>query len=117
LSAPDGSGILSVNVYLNFARRQFTDDVEKTTGRECGRAFFFHVRFAATTHTDIEIGRGEVNFIAVRLQKNIGKNGEGSAGTNDVLDLLQAFEQFLFRDAKFHYDGLRCKALGFIRQP
>jgi hypothetical protein len=33
------------------------------------------------------------------------------------LDLLQAFEQFLFRNAKFHYDGLRCKALGFNRQP
>jgi hypothetical protein len=33
------------------------------------------------------------------------------------LNLLQTFEQFFFRYTKFHYDGLRCKALGFIRQP
>src|ERR1700704_1635603 len=42
LTAPDGSGIFSINIYLNFARRQFTDDVEEATGRERGRSFFFY---------------------------------------------------------------------------
>src|SRR5919197_945808 len=102
LTAPDGSGVFPINVYLNFTRRQITDDVEETTGRQCGRSFFFHIRFAAATHTNIEIGCGKMNFVAVRLQKNIGKNGKSGAGANDVLDLLQAFEQFFFRDTKFH---------------
>jgi hypothetical protein len=57
-----------------------------------------------------------MDFIAMRLQKNIGKDRKSSAGANDILDLLQTFKQFLFRDTKFHYDGLRCIALGFIRQ-
>jgi hypothetical protein len=58
-----------------------------------------------------------MNFVTVRLQKNIGKDRKSSASADDVLDLLQTFEQFFFRYTKFHYDGLRCKALAFIRQP
>src|SRR5438105_7971736 len=117
LAASDGSGILSVNIYLNFARRQFTDDVEETTGRECGRSFFFYICLATAAHTDIEIRRGEMDFVALRLQKDVGKNGKSRAGADDVLDLLQTIEQLFLRYAKFHYDGLRCKASGFIRQP
>src|SRR6266487_1563844 len=117
LAAPDGSGIFSVNIHLNFARRQFTDDVEKSTGRECGRPFFFYIRLAAAADTDIEIGCREMDFVAVRLKQNVGKDGKSGAGADHVLNLLQAFEQFFSRDTKFHYDGLRCKALGFVRQP
>jgi hypothetical protein len=117
LTAPDGGGIFSVNIYLNLTRRQFTDDVEEATSREGGRSFFFYVRFTTAAHTDIKICCGEMNFVTVRLQKNIGKDRKSSAGADDVLDLLQTFEQFFFRYTKFHYDGLRCKALGFIRQP
>ena len=60
-----------------------------------------------------------MNFVAVRLQQNVGENGEGGAGADYVLHLLQAFEQFFFCNTEFH-DGkehLRCKALDFIRQP
>src|SRR4030095_249989 len=117
LAAPDGSGIFSINIHLNFARRQFTDDVEEAAGRERGRPFFFYIRFATAADTDIEIGCREMAFVAVRLKQNVGKDGKSGAGADHVLDLLQAFEQFFFRDTKFHYDGLRCKALGFVRQP
>ena len=116
LAAPDGSSVLSVNIYLNFTRRQFTDDVEEAAGRECGRPFFFYLRLATAADTDIEIGCREMDFVAVRLKQNVGKDGKSGAGADHVLDLLQAFEQFFFRDTKFHYDGLRCKALGFVRQ-
>src|SRR5881409_3216945 len=60
-----------------------------------------------------------MNFVAVRLQQNVGENGEGGAGADYVLHLLQAFEQFFFCNTEFH-DGkehLRCKALDFIRPP
>src|SRR4029077_10845580 len=117
LAAPDGSSIFSINIHLNFARRQFTDDVEEATGGKRGRAFFFYIRFATAADTDIEIRCGQMDFVAVRLKQNIGKDGKSGAGADHVLDLLQAFEQFFFRDTKFHYDGLRCKALGFVRQP
>src|SRR5436189_2114527 len=117
LAAPDGSSIFSIHIDLNFARRELTDDVEEATGRKRGRAFFFYVRLATAADTDIEIGCGEMDFPAVRLKQNIRKDGKSGACADHVLDLLQAFEQFFFRDAKFHYDGLRCKALGFVRQP
>src|SRR5262249_6947389 len=114
LSAPNGSGVLSIDIYLNFARRQFTNDVEQTTCRQCGPSLFLYVCFTTAAYADIEIGCCEMNFVAVRLQKNIGKNRKSSAGADHVLDLLQAFKQFFFRYTEFHYDGLRCKALGFI---
>src|SRR5437667_6028311 len=117
LAAPDGSSVLSVNIYLNFTRRQFTDDVEEAAGRECGGPFFFYIRLATAANTDIEIGCREMDFVAVRLKQNVGKDGKSCARADHVLDLLQAFEQLFCRDTKFPYDGLRCKALGFIRQP
>ena len=60
-----------------------------------------------------------MHFVAARLQKDVGENRECRAGTDDVLDLLQSFEEFFFGDAEFHEaDGrLRCKAFDFVRQP
>src|SRR5437667_8789606 len=95
LPAPDGSSIFSINIHLDFARRQFTDDVEQATGRQCRRPFFFYIRLATAADTDIEIGCREMDFVAVRLEQNIGKDGKSGAGADHVLDLLQAFEQFV----------------------
>src|SRR5207237_10716237 len=117
LATPDGSGIFSVNVYLNFTRRQFTNDIEEATSRKCSRPFFFYIRFATAADTDVEIGCSEMDFVAVRLKQNVGKDRKSGARADHVLHLLQVFEQFFFRDTKVHYDGLRCKALGFVRQP
>ena len=119
LPASDRRGVLSIDIDLNFAGGQLTNDVEKATRRQRGRALLFHLRFETAAHTDIEIGRGEMNFVAVRLQQNVGKNRKSRARADYVLDLLQAFEQLFFRDTEFH-DGkerLRCKAFDFIRQP
>ena len=61
-----------------------------------------------------------MDFVAFGLQQNVGKNRQRRARADHVLDLLQTFEQFFFRDAKFHgRQGarLRCKASDFIRQP
>ena len=43
-----------------------------------------------------------MNFIALGLQQNVGKNRQGRARADDVLNLLQTFEEFFFRDAEFH---------------
>jgi hypothetical protein len=43
-----------------------------------------------------------MNFVLIGLQQNVGKNRKGRARTDHVLDLLQTFEQFFFRDAEFH---------------
>ena len=61
-----------------------------------------------------------MEFFRVSLQQNVGKNRQSGAGADYVLDLLQTFEQFFFRNTKFHYNRqavLRCKAFDFIRQP
>ena len=81
--------------------------VNKPTRGQRGRAGFFDLRFEASAHADIEIGRGQVNFIAIRLQQDIGKNRQRRARADDVLNLLQTFEEFFFRDAKFHESGER----------
>src|SRR5207237_9791399 len=117
VATADGSGICAVTVYLKFTRRQFTNDIEEATSRKCSRPLFFYIRFATAADTDVEIGCREMYFVAVRLTQNVGKDRKSGARADHVLDLLQAFEQFFFGDTKFHYEGLRCKALGFVRQP
>jgi len=105
LAAPDGGSILSIDIDLNFARREFANDVEKAARRESGCAGFVHVRFATAAYTDIKVGRGKMDFILVRLQQNVGKNRKRGASADYVLDLLQTFEQFFFCNAKFHDNG------------
>jgi hypothetical protein len=60
-----------------------------------------------------------MNFVAVCLQQNIGKDGESRARADHVLNLLQALKQLFFRDIEFHdaKERLRCKAFNFVRQP
>src|SRR6266487_761019 len=119
LPASDGRGVLSIDIELNSAGRQLTNNVEKATRRERGRALLFHLSFETTPHPHVKIGCSEMNFVAVCLQQNIGKDWKSRAGADYVLDLLQALKQLFFRDIEFH-DGkerLRCKAFNFVRQP
>ena len=67
LSAPDGRGVLSIDFDPNFAGRQLTNDVEKTTRWERRRTLLFYLRFETAPHTYIEIGRGEMNVVPVCL--------------------------------------------------
>jgi hypothetical protein len=77
------------------------------------------MRFATAANADVKIGRREMDFVLAGLQQNVGKDRKSGAGADYILDLLQAFEQFFFRNAKFHDEQkrLRCNALVFIRQP
>jgi hypothetical protein len=77
------------------------------------------VRLATAAHPDIKVGCGEMDFILGGLQQNVGKNWKCRASADDVLDLLETFEQFFFRNAKFHDEQkrLRCSASDFVRQP
>ena len=109
LAAADGGGVFPIDIELDFARRQFANDVEEPPRRQRGRAFFFHLRFETPAHTDVEIGRGEANLVAVRLQQNVGKNRQRRARADDVLNLLQTFEKLFFGDAKFHDRDRRVK--------
>src|ERR1700730_3048166 len=119
LSAANRSSILTIDIDLDFAHWQFANNVEEATRRQCGRAFFLDLRLKDSPDADVEVGSGEMNFVLVSLQKHVRQNWQGGASADDVLDLLQTFEQLFFRGAKFH-DGksrLRCKACHFIRQP
>ena len=105
LAAPDRSGVFAIHIDLNFTRRQFANDIEKTARRESCRSCFVHVRFATAAHADIKISRGEMNFILVRLQQNVGKDRKSGARTDHVLNLLQTFEQFFFCKLNFMMNG------------
>ena len=96
------AAFFAIDFELNLARRKFANDGEKAARRQRGRAFLFHLRFEAAAHADVEIGRGQVDFVAVGLQQDVRKNRQRRARADDVLNLLQTFEQFFFRDAKFH---------------
>src|SRR5256885_10905400 len=43
-----------------------------------------------------------MHFSVGRLQQNVGKNRQRSARADDVLDLLQTFEELFFSGAKLH---------------
>src|SRR5207247_3389737 len=88
LAAADRSGIFPIHIDLNFARRQFANDVEKTPRRESSRSCFVYVRLATASHADIKVGCGEMDFILGGLQQNIGKDWECRACAGDVLYLL-----------------------------
>src|SRR5438132_9832407 len=60
LPAPDGRGVLSIDIDLNSAGRQLTNNIEKATRRGLGRARLFHVSFEPATPTNIEIVGGEI---------------------------------------------------------
>ena len=104
LSAADGRRVLPIDLDLDFARGQLANDREKTPRRQRGRAFLFDVRLETSAHADVQIGRGQMDFVAFGLQQDVGKNRQRRARADDVLHLLQTFEQLFFRDAKFH-DG------------
>src|SRR6266567_2162665 len=119
LPASDGCGVLSIDIDLNSAGRQLANNVEKATRRERGRTLLFHFGFETAPNTHIKISRGEMNFVAVCLQQNIGKDWKSRPRAYYVLNLLQTLKQLFFRDIEFH-DGrerLRCKAFNFVRQP
>ena len=102
LAAPDGGSVLAVHVHLDLTGGQFPHDVEQTPGRQSGGAFLLHLRFKTPAHSDIQVGRGQVDLVPVGLQKHVGKDRKRRPRANDVLDLLQSFEQFFFGNAKFH---------------
>ena len=102
MSAPNRSGIFSIDIDLDFTRRQLTDDVEKPTCREGGSALLFHFCFKTSANADIEIRGREMHFAVGGLEQDVGKNRQRRARADDILDLLQTFEQLFFRDAKLH---------------
>jgi hypothetical protein len=52
-----------------------------------------------------------MHFALVGLQQNVGKNRQRGAGADDVLHLLQGFEQFSLVTLNFMVtESLRCKA-------
>ena len=67
LAAPDRRGIFSIHIDLNFARRQFADDVENTPCRKCGGSCLVHVRFASAAHANVQIGGCQIQFTFVSL--------------------------------------------------
>lgn len=104
MATANRSGVLPIDLDLHFARRQFADDREEPPGRQRGGAFLLDVRLETSTHAHVEVGGGEVDFVAFGLQENVRKNRQRRARADHVLNLLQTFEQFFFRGAEFH-DG------------
>src|SRR5438477_386239 len=103
--------------FVTARKFQFENDSEEASRRQRGRARLVYVRFETSTHTDIEIGGGEIDRSLFCLQQNVGKNRERGPSADDVLNLLQSFQYFLFRRAEFHSESLRCKALLLHPQP
>ena len=58
LPAPDRRRVLSIDIELDFAGGQLTNDIEKPAGRECGCTGLVHLGLATAAYADIEIGRG-----------------------------------------------------------
>src|SRR5207248_4939717 len=111
LAAPNRSRVFAVDLDCYFDRRQLANDGEEAARRQRGRARLVHVRFKTSTHPDIEIGGGEIDRSLFCLQQDVGKNRQRGSSADDVLNLLQSFEYFLFRRAEFHSESLSSKAL------
>jgi hypothetical protein len=120
LSAANRSGVLAIDIEGNFTRRQLADDVEEPSRREGGSALLFPLPLSKLprTPTSRSVVVRRISF-PLLCRRTLDRSAAW-CGADDVLNLLQTFEQLLFRDAEFHEDGnesLRCKAFDFIRQP
>jgi hypothetical protein len=102
LSAADRGRVLPIDLDGNLARRELANNREETPRRQSGGAILLDIRFETAAHADIEISRGQVNFAPFGLEQDVRENGQGGARADDVLHLLQTFEQLFFSGAEFH---------------
>src|SRR5207253_9845922 len=102
LSAPNRSGSFPIDIDRDVARGKFAHDIAKTARWQRGCSFLFHFRFKTSANTDIEISGRKMHFAVGGLEQDVGKNRQRRARADDILDLLQTFEQLFFGDAKLH---------------
>ena len=105
LAAANGSGVFSIDIDLDFTRRKLAHDVEEPARRKRGRPFLFHFRFKTSTNANVQVCRRQLNFAIACLQQDVGKNRQRGARANDILDLLQTFEELFFCSTELHDDN------------
>src|SRR5882672_8976108 len=89
-SGADAAGVAFVHFDLDFGVGQFTNDAEELFHGDGGRALFLDAGFDSAGDGDIEVGGGEFDAILFGADQDIGKNGQGGPGADDVLNRLEA---------------------------
>src|SRR3984893_12511547 len=100
-----------MDIYLDFPRGQFTNNVEQPARRKRSRTFLLHVRLETAAPTNVEIRRRQMHGAIARLKQHVRKNRQCRASTDDVLDLLQTFQQLFLVALNFMRTNL-AKMLG-----
>ena len=114
LAAADRSRVLPIDFDLNFARRQLADDGEEPPRRQGGGAFLLDVRFETAAHAHIQIGRGEMDFAALRLEQDVGENRQVVRVLTTFCTCCKPSSNFSFVTLNFIGGRARCKACGFF---
>lgn len=100
--ASDGGDVVGIDFDTDVAAGQFAHDADKAPGREGGGAAGFDLGLHLAADADVEVGGGQLEEAAVGLNQNIGKNREGGPVADDMLDLLEPFEESFPFDLEFH---------------
>src|SRR5260370_10722241 len=81
--------------------------------RDGAGAFFFNLRFAGSADAELDMGGGNVEAAAFRIDKKIGEDGNGGLTLDHTLRGAKFIQQRGFCDAEFHCliilaDDYRC---------
>ena len=101
-AAADAGGVLVVDLDGDVLRWQLADDGGEAAGRQGGGARFVDFRLDLSSDADVEVGGGELELAVARFEQDVREDRQGGARADDVLDLLQPFEELVLRDLKLH---------------
>src|SRR5260370_31409264 len=108
--------MISEQLDLDVAFGKQAHEFEQFFRRDGAGAFFFNLRFAGSADAELEIGGGNVEASAFRLDKKIGEDGNGGLTFDHTLRGAKFIQQRGFCDAEFHcliiladdYSGCHC---------
>src|SRR5207248_10373030 len=89
LAASNRRRVFPIHVDLDFGGRQFPHDIEQATRWKGGGTFLLNLRLETSANPNVEISRGEMNFVSLGLKQDVGEDGQCRPGANDVLNLLE----------------------------
>jgi len=104
-AAADRGDVLFVDADLDVLGRQLADDGRQLARRQGGGTLLLDFGGHAAGHPDIEVGGRQLQDAVAGPQQDVGEDGQGGAGTDNVLHLLNGLLEGILADRELHRGG------------